>query len=357
MVFLALLFIPILISIFAFIFLKKYGERTINIKEFLISLGVQIAVAGVSAFIISQGNSGDIEIWNGTIAKKVKDKVSCSHSYSCNCRQVRSCSGSGKTRSCSTSTVCDTCYEHSYDIDWNLLTTNRERINISRVDRQGLKQPPRWVAAKVGEPTAVKHNFKNYIKAAPGTLFKREGFEGYSVPKYPDNVYDYHHLNRIVTDGISVDNLRKWNHELSVINGELGKSKQVNLIVVLTKQNKDFFYALQQAWVGGKKNDVVLVIGAKGKEISWVNVMAWSQDKNLETNLRHDIMDIETIDMEKILAVYKEDVVKYFKRKPMKDFEYLKSSITPTLLQWIISLVIGFIIAIILAVIFHIYEV
>jgi len=357
MTFLLLLFIPMLVAIGAFVFLKG-----ITWKEFLLHLGIQVLVAGISAAVIYYQDTGDYETWNGWVTNKQQVRVSCSHSYQCNCRMVETCTGSGKNRSCSSSQVCDTCYEHSNDWDWDVYTSNQETINIDRVDRQGVHAPPRWVAVQIGEPTSQRHRYTSYIKAAPDTLFRHQGLrEKYAgrIPNYPGNVYDYYRLNRLVTQGISVENLQAWNEGLSKINADLGSKKQVNMIVVLTDQPQEWYYALEEVWVGGKKNDAVLVIGldqSTGKA-RWATVMAWTTAKLFEIKLRDSVMDLPAVTPEATLKVLRENVETYYKRKPMADFEYLRASIQPSGTELGIALFIGLLVAVGLTWLFEVHDV
>jgi hypothetical protein len=89
MAFLFLLTIPLLIAIGFFIF----SDNQVTLKEFLLHVLIQCVIAGTSMAIIYHANVSDTEILNGTITGKARTKVSCEHSYSCNCYE--SCSGSG----------------------------------------------------------------------------------------------------------------------------------------------------------------------------------------------------------------------------------------------------------------------
>lgn len=346
MVFLTLLLIPVLIGTVTY-----FALHTIDWREFLLGIFVQLVIAGISVGIIYHSNVSDTEIWGGVVASKTRDRVSCSHSYRCHCREV--CSGTGKDKSCHEH--CDTCHEHFYDVDWYITTSNGERVYIDRVDRQGVDKPPRWAQIALGEPTSIEHTFDNYIKAAPGTLFRREGFGNIQTPPYPE-VYDYYRMNRIIGDGLIVDP-GLWQRQLENINAHIAANKQANLLLVVTRQNKDFYFALQQKWLGGKKNDVVLVVGLEGLDIKWADVLAWSQTKDINVQLRDDIMELGAMDREKVLETFRADTLKYYKRKPMHDFEYLKSSITPTTTQWVVSMVIGTLVSIGLALLFHFHDV
>jgi hypothetical protein len=341
-----LITVQLLIVVGAFVIIKG-----ITWEEFILHLGIQTIVTVTSAFILYYQNTGDTEIWNGRVVSKAQVQVSCEHSYDCNCRTEETCSGSGTSRSCTSRRVCDTCYEHSYDYDWDVHTSNKETITIDRVDRQGVSTPPRWDSVIIGEPTAQSHSYTNYIKAAPSSLFRHQGLvQKYAgkLPKYPIEVYDYYRLNRLVSQGISVQDYRAWNNGLAQINADLGAKKQVNMIVVLTNQPQEWYYALEEAWVGGKKNDAILVIGLdpETNKATWATVMAWTTSKLFEVKLRDAIMDLPAVTPEATLGALRENVATYYARKPMKDFEYLRASIQYSTTQLVVTLLIGVLIAV-----------
>ena len=343
MIFFVQFLIPLLPALFLFILF----HHRITLKEFSIQVGVQAVIAGIFVGLIYMQNVSDYEVWNGVVASKKQERVSCSHSYQCNCRSVTHGSGDNQT----TSIECDTCYEHTHDYDWAVYTTNQERLEIDRVDRQGVNEPQRFAAVKMGEPTSVTHGFTNYIKGAPDTLFRHHGlvekFQN-SIPGYPGSIYDYYRLDRLVQVGTSVPDARDWNVQLSIMNGELGRKKQVNMIVVTVKnQPQDYFFALEQKWLGGKKNDAILVVNVDNEnKITWAGVTAWTKNELFKVALRDDVLAVDTLDREKVLSVLKKNVQDLYVRKDFEEFSYLKASIKPSKWQWILSLVVGFLVSI-----------
>lgn len=354
--FFILLVVPLLVAVAAFIFLDG-----ITWKEFLAQVGAQAVVAGISVAICYHSNTGDTEVWNGRVASKRSDHVSCSHSYECHCRMETTTTGSGKNKTTTTTRKCDTCYEHSYDIDWTVRTTNGESIGIHRVDRQGLVEPSRWTDTVIGEPTSVPHSYTSYIKGSPDTLFRHQGQrEKYkeTVPVYPGQVYDYYRLNHFVNAGASVSDGKEWSGTLADLNADLGSAKQANILVVLTKQPRDWFYALEETWLGGKKNDIVLVVGTKEDMTpDWVEVMAWTTDQTFKVKLRDDVLDEGPITPKATMDALRRNITAYHKRKPMKDFEYLKASIVPSTTHLVVALIIGLIVAIGLTWLFQVHDV
>jgi hypothetical protein len=339
--FLIVLAAPLIVAAGAFVFLQG-----INWREFACIVAACLVVAGSSAGIVSCAATHDTEILNGRVTNKTRDIVSCRHSYSCHCHNV--CSGSGKNRSCSEE--CDTCHEHSFDIDWNV-TSTVGRFSINTIDRQGLFEPPRWAVTRVGEPASVDHSYKNYVKASPGTLFRHQGLtEKYaaSLPNNPQNIYDYWHLNRLITVGASIDDPKGWNSALEELNAELGAPKQANIIVVIVKDMpQDWYYALEQKWIGGKKNDVVLVVGVDGGlKPQWATVMAWTTNELFKVKLRDDVMNDPVLIRDAVIADLRTNVSQYFVRKPMAEFKYLEAEITPSTVEWVITLVIALLVSV-----------
>lgn len=329
-------------------------------KEFALHLAAIAMVAGISAAIIYHRDTSDTEILNGVVTSKESRHVSCSHSYDCNCRQKCTWTTRNKRRVRDCRRVCDTCYEHSYDIDWVVQGSTGESWQLARIDRQGVGQPPRWAFTVIGEPTAQTHSFENYIKAAPDSLFRRHGLvEKYKgvLPPYPSGIYDYWHLNRMVQVGVNLPDLREWNKALMELNGRVGPKKQVNLIVVVTSKPRDYFYALEEAWMGGKKNDAILVIGLQGSEVSWTEVMAWTVNKKFEIGLESRVADMKTLKREDVVAALELEVMGKYKRKPMHDFEYLQASIVPTTTELVVSAIIALLVSIGLIFLFHHHDV
>lgn len=348
MVFLTLLIIPLIIALVGFVFFN----HKITLKEFLTQIGIQIIVAAISVSIIYSSNTHDVEIWNGKVLNKTRDEVSCSHSYDCFCYQ--NCSGSGNDQSCTT--ICQTCYEHSYDVDWNVQSTLGE-ISIDREDSQGTIQPKRWTKVIIGESYSEERTYTNYIKAAPDTLFRHQGLlEKYAkdIPNYP-NVYDYYRINRVLTVGGELLDKKVWNQKLDDLNKELGPKKKVNLnVIIVFNKPREFFYALQQSWIGGKKNDSTTVIGVDSNlNILWSETMLWTDNKITAIKIRDEIQESGLLDSNKVLSIIEKNISESYQRKQMKDFEYLKSSITPSTTQWIISMLIGIIVAILVSFYFY----
>lgn len=325
---LILFFCLILIGALVGLKAAHWGEALwISVITFLLS----VLVLSVGLF----SATSDTEIWNGAVTSKDRERVSCEHSYQCNCREV--CTGSGKDRTCST--VCDTCYEHSYDYDWMVRTTIGN-IEIDRIDRQGSNQPPRWSIIKMNDPVAKSHTYTNYIKGAKRNVLNREGVNiTYPMPAYPSDIYDYYYINRAVDVGAGLNNIQEWNTQISLALRQLGPAKEVNLVLVFTKYPQNYSEQLNSAWTSGKKNDVIVVMGIEDNVIAWTKVLSWTKREDFKIGLRDELVGTK-LDPVATIGIISKNIDTKFDRREMAEFEYLKYDIDPP--AWSIYLMIVF---------------
>jgi len=274
-----------------------------------------------------------VEIWNGQITGKDRVRVSCSHSYECNCRNY-SCGEGGKD----TCRTCDTCYEHSYDYDWEVYT-NIGDFDISRIDRQGVKEPPRWSRVQPGQPAALEKPYTNYLQAVPDSLYNMGNLnlEGLPpVPAYP-RVYDYHYADRVLTVGVTMPDITQWNTDLSLMLRALGPQKEANVIVIIVNTaDRNYRHKVEAAWVGGNKNDVVVFLGVQEHnghaDIVWTDVMTWALNTGNElfqVQLRDALAESEELNRITVLSTIDQHIKDGYTRPQMADFEYLKKSVQP----------------------------
>lgn len=303
-----------------------------TLPEMMANIGISVVlVAGVWG-MGHYAQTADTEILNGQVTSKNSERVSCGHSYQCMC--IESCSGSGSSRSCTT--ICQTCYDHPYDVSWNVLT-DVGNFTIDRINSQGTKMPPRWNIVKVGDPVAVDHSYKNYIKAAPDSLFSAVAEKtalaryGDLVPAYPLKIYDYHYLDRVIAQGVAVADLAAWNKDLANRLRTAGPLKQVNWVVLLTNSaDPAYADAVRVKWLGGKKNDVIVVLGApEYPKLAWTRIVSWTDKELFKVQLRDDLLKLEALDHTAVFDLLEKHSGESFVRKNMADFEYLSNEIEP----------------------------
>lgn len=320
-------------------------------KEALTQLGIQTLLIFIMCLCIKNSHLSDHEILNGRVTSKNSERISCRHSYQCHC--YTSCSGSGKSRSCHRR--CSTCYEHSYDKAWFADDNIGKRTYIDTVNRQGTIEPPRWTRIYTGEPVSHRHGYENYLKADPDSLFKYEAGEIdiSKFPKYPDKIYDYYYLDRVITDLKIKES--EWNRALSEINADIGPAVGANLVLILTDKPNLHAKALQRVWEGAKKNDIVVVIGSDGQNINWVDVIGLSYP-DFKVRMKNSIKDYAKLDIG-VLDEIRSTTLANFKRRPISDFEYLKESYKPTLGEWIFGAIISIILSVGMGIFFQKNEV
>lgn len=353
--------LPFALSI-ATVFVVRGASTSDKQQMWMVSGGafvVSIALICAAFFMAKSAKTSDVEVWNGQITNKERVHDHYLRSYQCRCRTVTSGSGNNKT----TSTQCDTCYEDRYTVTWTANSTIGD-FRIEHFDR-GSKSvysepdPLFFTRIQQGDPCSRLNSYTNYIKAVPESLFRpsseavREKFAD-QVPSYPASIFDYYKINRVLAVGVKIPDLAEWNREVSMALRTIGTTKQANfVIVVVNTADPDYFYALQDAWVGAKKNDIVVVIGAPDfpSKASWVGVMAMTDKELFKVQLRDDLMDLPSLTAKAVVDTMVSNTNKTYQRKSMKDFQYLDAEIDPP--TWVIALVIALVISIYLGIAYY----
>lgn len=348
-------FLLLIIPVVAILFCRWRYKHHYTLKEMGAQLLLQTLICATLAGITYLGTRAaaqDVEILNGSVSSKKSVRVSCEHSYKCNCRTVSSGSGSSKT----TSTVCDTCYEHSYDIDWIVNTTVGD-IEIDRVNRQGTDEPPRFSRVQIGEPASAHHSYENFVKAVPDSIFNKSEFTHYDhikTPKYP-RVYDYYRVHHVINSNSNVPKsvTTKIDHDIDDALKHLGHSKQVNIIVVFTShESTDFAEALRYNWLNGKKNDVVVVIGTKEyPDVAWVKSFGWAKSDIVNIALEDKIRTMK-IDDESFTDGITDIIEDKYVRRPFDEFKYLLDELSPPIWLLILMAVLDIVLTIVISLYF-----
>ncbi len=240
----------------------------------------------------------------------------------------------------------DTCYEHPWDKDWVVRTNLLDTYVFSRVDRRGLEEPPKWTAVKVGDPASKTQSFQNLVLAASNSLYNTTEFAKYletykgALPEYNSNIHSYYKHNKLTAVGVKMsrEDIDNWNYQLGKAAAKIGPIYHANPLVVLVgKHGAEYANALQAKWLGGKLNDVVLVIGTDdGKQIKWARGFSWSEKSMVDIALRDRVLELPQLSAEAVSTAFVEVVPKTFSKRSKKSFDYLKDEIKPstTALAW-----------------------
>ncbi len=335
-----LLFIPIVLAVGAFLLSK--GK--IDPRELGVQLAVTLLIVLVPYGIALYGKTADTEIWNGVIAHKEKSNQSCCHPYCC--QTCESCSTDSKGNTTCHSYCCQTCYLHSHDVRWDAYSSNDEHVYSDSCNSPSTGEPGRYTVIRVGEPTAYPHSYTNYIKGNPDTLLRRTGqverFKN-KIPPYPE-VYDLYRAQRFLGVGVKIPNPVGLNERLSEINAKWGAPRKVNITVIVVKEADEMYLeALKEAWIGGKINDIVVLVGLydDAATIAWAGVVSWTPSEQIKVDMRNAILDLksmqppgavggEDIRYRELLDIIESQVSAKFEHRRISEFEYLNASITPS---------------------------
>jgi len=178
--------------------------------------------------------------------------------------------------------------------------------------------------------------YTNYIKAAPDSLFNfTKAQEEIALPAYP-RVFDYYRYNRVINNSVLPSSfVKRLNTLLNTELKSLGSAKQVNIIIVLVKENgEEYANALRSLWKGGKKNDVVVVAQVNEDEVVWANSFGWSKDDLVFVKIRDNLLALPSMTPESFQKAITRPIQSNYVRIPMEEFEYLKDEISPSL--WLI---------------------
>ena len=240
-------------------------------------------------------------------------------------------------------------------MEWKAYS-NIEDFQIDKLDRTSRSvykspDPEFYKGIQKGDPVAVTRGYKNYIKAVPESIMRpaasdlKEKYAG-SIPSYPLNVYSFYSLDRVLPVGVSIPDLREWNKLLAEKLKVLGPRHEANIVIVVTKfDDPNYFYALQDAWINGKKNDIVVVIGAPEfpKKASWVNVMSLATTELFSVQLRDALSELPELTAASVIGTLDKQVRTNFMRRSMEEWAYLDAEIDPP--TWLVVTTILLIIA------------
>lgn len=321
---------------------KLIWKREITLKEW----GMQFVGLLVGAFISvcliaisSMMYSGDISIFNGYVTDKARVEVSCEHQYVCGetCHTVTERDSQGRT---SSRRVCEPVYcdEHSHDVDWDVHTT-LGTWTINRIDRQGLKEPPRWELVEPGDPVAEARSVANFLLldenrflTDPAIMEKyKDKLMTYPIPK------DYYNITRVLNDNNQdYDAINIWlNDQLR----EDGAKYELNIVLVVTTNPVDYYYAMMQWWRGARKNDVIIFYGVDDMEkIQWSKAISFADGQNNQVMLSG--LQSMTYGRDFGVGLVKEQyakITKEFNRIPNSTFKYMKEGWTPPV-WWVVCI-------------------
>jgi len=138
------------------------------------------------------------------------------------------------------------------------------------------------------QPVTQLKRFENRVKATPSTFsFSKvpEGMKG--LYNYPENGNPFSSDRLVGTASATIDLLT-----FDQMNARLGPTKQVNVIMVGLGKADSMLGEWQRAkWIGGKKNDVVIVWGGNNKKPEWVKCFGWTKSEECKRSLETIVLE------------------------------------------------------------------
>jgi hypothetical protein len=192
------------------------------------------------------------------------------------------------------------------------------------------------------------HHYENRVQASHSVFnFPQVDPEKTKVFEYP-SASDVFEVPSILTE---VKDLRAYhaaNRYLSILNAQLGRSKQIRVWFLIYGEESTLIEAERQEayWKGGNKNEIVLCIGVNGQhEIQWCHLFSWTEEEALKIMVRNLIMEKrgQSIELMSIINDVRPLIADQWVRKQFADFSYLTVEPKPwhVFLIWLVTALVS----------------
>ena len=372
-----MIWFALLIPLIAILFVSiKYTKR-ITVLEYVILFVVPLACISIGKWASVHSQTKDTEYWNsfGTSCvyeQRWDEEVPCRHPrYVTKTREVTDSDGNTRTETYEEQDG----YEHAYDVDdhpeqWTLYDNILDSFNVSQSYFENLCKL--WNVKKFKDmnrdfhsidgdayvteydnnfdhtiPLCVQHIYENKVQCSKSVFnfdkVSSETKSQYTLFDYPpENVFDFKPV-------LGCDN-QKASSRLSNYNALNGDKKRLHmLLLVFNNQPLEAGLFQEAYWKGGNKNEFVVCVGLKGKDISWTKVISWTDVEELKVKVAREIKEMKEFDAVKIIDYMGTTIPKTFIKKNFRDFNYL--SVEPTMRALIITYVITLVVTLIIVVI------
>lgn len=186
-------------------------------------------------------------------------------------------------------------------------------------------------------PTAVEHPYVNYVKAVAAIRAReQEQTSKYepllvSYPRVHDGPLGPIYLDRVLdpADLAPAAWRGRVSNRLAARLSTAGPRYQVNVLVYLVDTPEEqVTEAIERAWKGVNKNDVVVVLGApEYPAVSWVRVLSWARDPRFGRRLARRITELQDLSEDRRLVQLILDQIGReeagFERVPMAEMEHM----------------------------------
>jgi hypothetical protein len=322
-------------------------SKKIVLWEWGIAFGASILLSFIFHVISFWGLTHDNETWSGQIEKITHfptwvERVVTTHSET---------DSKGHTRTWTTVSY-DTHHEYwraetnidsSRNISENMFFDLRNKfggnVKIQKPWKSGFCSGDPFIYETYNEtrylcPINEHRSFENRVKACPSL---------YSFPPVPKNsiAIDYPQNNNWFASDRLLGTSKQFIDLFlfDQMNSRLGPTKKVNVIIVGFPARTSQQVALEQQskWIGGKKNDFVIVFAA-GDLITppeWVSCFGWTESEIAKANLNSVLLRMPV--NSGWLSIIENEIKANYQIKEWKKFSYLE--IEPPLWTYILFIV------------------
>jgi hypothetical protein len=364
-----IIWFALLIPIIAAFVLFKFFNHRVTIWEFFIPFAATLVTILIMKFSTEAAQTIDTEYWSEPASHAIysepwDEEVPCTHSYKCNC-----------TKDDKGNESCQTCYEHSYDVDyhpayWAIVSESGYEVKItqdkfnslcSRWKNKVFQDKHRdyheidgdWYVTyweknrETLECMVSEHHYENRVQASNSVFNYPEILDDekarYKLYDYPEITDGYKQVNVL---GMGDSTRRTSERKLEILNAELGKVKQVKVFVLLFRNMPEVAAFKQECyWKGGNKNEVVVCIGIDDAlKVKWCKSFSFTENSELKINIRNYVTDMQVLNCSKVVDFLHGEVNKNFVRKKFKDFSYI--SIEPKTWQIWLTFILSAIVTI-----------
>lgn len=332
--------------------------------EWLIGTGVALLVAGLMQLLATLGQTSDYESISGEIVKVAHhpewvEEYEETHSETYQCGT----DSKGNPEYCTrtwTTTEHDTHPEHwvahldfgvtteEKDIEYDTYREIKKSFGGRIVD--GGKQSTHHFGGEfdggdnniydtpndkgVIYPVTSTLRFENRVKAAPSIFSFTKVPTNITVHPWPMNP-DWMNSDRLLgTATVLIDR-----YKFDCMNSYLGPRHKVNVILVgFGDKPSEYGHYQQAAWIGGKKNDLVVTFGGgtKTQPAAWAYAFGWTEKEIVKRNL-------ETLFTQKpindnIIPLMAAEIGKNYVIKDWSKFDYITID-PPTWSYWVYFIV------------------
>jgi hypothetical protein len=168
-------------------------------------------------------------------------------------------------------------------------------------------------------PMTTSIAFRNRVKASPSLYTYAPVPKDAKVFPYPQN-NDPFKSERLLGTAFQTITLK----DFDILCGKLGPIKKVNIIMIgFGDMDSEISHLQEAAWVGGKKNDLVICYGGSDPlKPAWAYCFGWTESTLVKANLQTIILQ-NPIDNSIIPKLYTE-IGKNYKIKDWDKFSYLQ---------------------------------